>query len=187
MASFFNLTLNDQTQLRLLEDRHADELFALVELNRAYLREWMPWLDTNTSVINTRSYISAGLAQFAQNNGFVAGIWHKNNLAGTIGHHNIVWHNRSTTMGYWLSAPCQGKGLMTQACRALVAYSFEELGLNRVEIRCAPGNKKSRAIPERLGFTQEGTLRQAEWLYDHYVDNVVYGMLVSEWQPRPSK
>ena len=71
---------------------------------------------------------------------------------------------------------------MTRACRALVDYAFSELGLNRIEIQCAVQNVKSRAIPERLDFTQEGVIRQAEWLYDHYNDHVIYGMLAEEWR-----
>jgi ribosomal-protein-serine acetyltransferase len=64
----------------------------------------------------------------------------------------------------------------------LVEHAFGELGLNRVSIACAVENKKSCAIPERLGFRREGVKRQAEWLYDHFVDHVVYGALASEWQ-----
>jgi ribosomal-protein-serine acetyltransferase len=63
-----------------------------------------------------------------------------------------------------------------------VNYGLHDLGLNRVEIRAAEFNTRSRAIPERLGFTQEGIIRQAEWLYDYYVDHVVYGMLSEEWK-----
>ncbi len=70
---------------------------------------------------------------------------------------------------------------MTRACRALVDYAFAKLQLNRVEIRCATGNLRSQAIPERLGFTREGTLREGEWLYDHFVDLIVYSMLAREW------
>ena len=73
---------------------------------------------------------------------------------------------------------------MTRACSALGTHAFDALGLSRVEIRCATENEKSRAIPERLGFTQEGTLRQAEWLHDHFVDLTVYGMLAGEWKGR---
>jgi ribosomal-protein-serine acetyltransferase len=70
---------------------------------------------------------------------------------------------------------------MTASCGCLLDYAFRNLGMNRVEIRCATGNTRSRAIPERLGFKEEGTVRQAEWLYDHYVDHVVYSMLRDEW------
>jgi ribosomal-protein-serine acetyltransferase len=63
----------------------------------------------------------------------------------------------------------------------LTDYAFNELKLDKVEIRVAVENKKSRGIPERLGFVSEGCIRQAEWLYDHYVDHIVYGMLAKDW------
>ena len=72
-------------------------------------------------------------------------------------------------------------------CRALVDHAFEEFGLNRVSIACATENKRSCAIPERLSFQREGIQRQAEWLYDHFVDHVVYATLASEWQKRRSE
>jgi ribosomal-protein-serine acetyltransferase len=50
-----------------------------------------------------------------------------------------------------------------------------------MEIHCAAGNARSRGVPERLGFQQEGVLRQTGWLYDHFVDHVMYGMLAMEW------
>ena len=56
-----------------------------------------------------------------------------------------------------------------------------ELQLNRIEIRAAIGNVKSQAIPEKLGFAKEGCVREAEWLYDHYVDHIIYGMLKSDF------
>jgi ribosomal-protein-serine acetyltransferase len=64
----------------------------------------------------------------------------------------------------------------------VLEYSFGRMGLNRIEIRCATENLKSRAIPERLGFKDEGIIRDAEWLYDHYVDHIIYGMLESQWR-----
>ncbi|MOA59632.1 putative ribosomal N-acetyltransferase YdaF [compost metagenome] len=71
---------------------------------------------------------------------------------------------------------------MTKVCEALTEYALVELDLNKVDIRAAERNFRSRSIPERLNFTQEGTIRKAEWLYDHYVDHVVYGMLKEEWK-----
>ena len=75
----------------------------------------------------------------------------------------------------------QGKGLITKVAKALTDYAFNHLKLNKVEIRAAVENKKSRNIPERLGFVNEGSIRQAEWLYDHFVDHIVYGLLEEEW------
>jgi len=51
-----------------------------------------------------------------------------------------------------------------------------------VEIRCATGNTRSCAIPERLNFTREGLLRQSERVNDRWVDLVVWGMIEEQWQ-----
>jgi ribosomal-protein-serine acetyltransferase len=70
---------------------------------------------------------------------------------------------------------------MTSACRSLIHYLFSELQLNRVEIKACTDNLKSRAIPERLGFKHEGTIRQAEWIRNKFYDFEVYGILAEEW------
>ena len=69
---------------------------------------------------------------------------------------------------------------MTEAVRVLVDHALTVWQLNRVEIRAATGNKPSRAIPERLGFQEEGTLRQAQLVNDQYLDYVVYSTLADE-------
>ncbi len=97
-----------------------------------------------------------------------------------IYHVNVDWANRSAALSYWLDEAHQGKGIMTASCRAFISYAFTTWKLNRIAIQCATRNTRSRAIPERLGFTLEGMLREAEWLYDHYVDHAVYGLLRSD-------
>lgn len=180
----FTFVVSEGIELRLLEERHAEELFALTDRNRAYLREWLPWVDGTITSDDTRAFIRHTLAQLAANNGFQASIAFRGELAGAIGLHSIDWNNRKTEIGYWLDANLQGKGIMTRCCGVVVDHAFKELGLNRVEIRCATDNNKSCSIPERLGFTREGMARDAEWLYDHFVDQALYGMLAREWQQR---
>ena len=177
----FRRRVDDAVALALLEEQHAPELFALVEVNRAYLRKWLPWLDANTRVEHTAAFIRASLAQFAARDGLACAIVEKGAIAGVAGLHRIDWPNRRTSLGYWVAEDRQGRGLVTRAVGALVDYALGELGLNHVEIACAPGNRRSRAVPERLGFTREGVLRQREWLYDHFVDHVVYGVTAQEW------
>jgi ribosomal-protein-serine acetyltransferase len=85
-------------------------------------------------------------------------------------------------IGYWISAKFEGNGIITHSCKALIAYAFNELKLNRVEIRCATENGRSRAIPERLGFKLEGVLRESEWRHTRFYDMAIYGLLQNEWK-----
>jgi ribosomal-protein-serine acetyltransferase len=158
----FNHKLTGNTELRLLEERHAMELTNLTDRNREHLRAWLPWVDASHTLEDRKNFIRGALQQFAQNKGFVAGIWHEGRLTGVIGYDPIDWENRTVEVGYWFDEEHQGQGLVTAACRAFVDHAFGELGLNRVVISCATENKKSCAIPERLGFRREGVQRQAE-------------------------
>lgn len=178
----FGLKVDDEITLRSLEPPHADALFALIDANRQYLRRRLPWLDTNVSVSDSRHFIQTTQKQFADTAGFVAGIWYRGEITGVIGHNRIDWENQISWPGYWLAEGLQGNGIMTKSCRALINHAFTELKLNRIDIHCAVDNKKSQAIPQRLGFQKACTLHQAEWLYDKYVDHIIYRMLKSEWQ-----
>jgi ribosomal-protein-serine acetyltransferase len=100
---------------------------------------------------------------------------------------SFVWidaANLSAGIGYWLAESAEGRGLMSAAVAALLRHGFRDLKLNRIEIRAGVRNRRSRAIPERLGFRHEGTLRQAERLPERLVDHAVYAMLAGEWQGR---
>ena len=178
----FSYLIDDETEIRLFTEQQAGRLFVLVDENREYLREWLPWVDGTKTAEDTRNFIRGSIEQFAANGGFAAGLWYRGKLVGTIGFHKIDWPNRKAAIGYWIGAGFQGKGIVTRATRAVIDYTFDELGLNRVEIHCAEGNKKSRAIAERLGFRQEGIHRQSALLNDRYVDMVIYGMLKEEWR-----
>jgi ribosomal-protein-serine acetyltransferase len=153
-----------------------------VERERAQLREWLPWVDATKSEEDSLSFIRSVLEQFVTNHGFAAGIWAGEGLAGTVGLHRIDWLNRRVEIGYWLAREFQGRGVMTDACRAVVTHLFGELDLHRVEIRCAAGNTKSSAIPRRLGFTLDGTLRGAQFVNGRHHDLLVFGMLKRDWK-----
>jgi ribosomal-protein-serine acetyltransferase len=162
--------------LRLLEEPDAEELYELVDRNRAYLAEWMPWAADQT-LEGTAAFIHGALRRRADRNGFEMALVRDERMIGAAGFGGFDWVARSTSVGYWLAEEHQGQGLMTRAVRALVDHAFGELALHRVEIKAAEGNRRSRAIPERLGFREEGLLREAERVGDRYLDLVVYGLL----------
>jgi ribosomal-protein-serine acetyltransferase len=72
---------------------------------------------------------------------------------------NTNWHVPKFEIGYWIDTRYSGNGYMTEAVQGITSFAFNELKARRVEIRCDSRNVKSRAIPERLGFTLEGVLK----------------------------
>jgi ribosomal-protein-serine acetyltransferase len=177
----FATPLREGFELRLLEERHADEMFAAIERNREHLRQWLPWVDATQTAADGLAFIRSSLEMFAAQQGFTAAIWHRERVAGVIGTHRIDWRNRRAELGYWLAREFQGRGLITDACRLAITHLFDEMDLHRVEIRCAAENAKSNAVPRRLGFKLEGTHREAELLNGRYRDLLIYAMLQSEW------
>jgi ribosomal-protein-serine acetyltransferase len=171
------ILVDDRTRLRLLQVDHAPALFSLADRNRARLSEWLPWMLHTHDAADTENFIRASLEQYAAREGFHAGIWHDGELCGAVGLHRIDWPNRSVSLGYWIAQDKQGLGIVTRSVAALVGHCFDELALHRVEIRCGAENRRSRAIPVRLGFREEGVLRDAQWLGDRFSDMVVYSRL----------
>lgn len=178
---FTQISVNKDIELRLLELKHTQDLFRLTDQNRVYLQQWLPWLDQTTEIQHSFDFIKHTQAQFANQSAAVLGIWDQDQLVGVIGHNKIDWANRITYLGYWLSQDANGRGIMTASCQALINHAFQELKLNRIEIRCATQNHKSCAIPKRLGFTHDGIIRDAEWLYNQYVDHHIWSMLAKDW------
>jgi ribosomal-protein-serine acetyltransferase len=181
--SMFFYKIDENISLRLLNVGDSEELFHLTINSKDYLKEWLGWLDYTNKVEDTTEFIQATLKGVMETGGYPksAAILYQGRIAGTIGFNEINKLHKIGVMGYWLGKEFQGNGIMTKACKGFIDYGFNELNLNRIEIRVAEENRKSRAIPERLGFTEEGKIRQAEWLYDHYVNHIIYGLLADEW------
>jgi ribosomal-protein-serine acetyltransferase len=172
--------LSEGCWLRLLEESDAQELYVVINANRDHLARWMPWTDGQT-LQDTLAFIQRTREQLASNDGVQTAVIEDGRIAGVIGFHGVAWQHRSTSVGYWLAESAQGRGTMTRAVRALVDHAFLTWRLHRVEIRAAVDNTRSRAIPERLAFTQEGVAREAEQVGGRYVDLAVYSMLADDW------
>jgi ribosomal-protein-serine acetyltransferase len=180
----FVCPIDEDICLRPFRMGDAEELFQLTMNSRIYLKEWLGWLDYARNVEDTAGFIQSTLQAMIETGGYprTVAIMYRGQIAGVIGFNEINKSSGFGIVGYWLGKDYQGKGIMSKSLEAFLSYGFKVLELNRIEIRAAPGNLKSRALPERLGFTEEGRIRQAEWLYDHYVDHIIYGLLRAEWE-----
>lgn len=178
----YKAIIDANTYIAILEPRHEQELFALINSSRESIGKWLAFPTSTKEIQDTRNFIQRSLNRLAANDGYWAGIWYKGQIAGSIGFLYIDWGNKKTELGYWLGKEFEGLGLATKACACLIEHTFSDLQLHKVEIHVAPKNFKSKAIPERLGFTREGMIRDYELLNGEYHDRVIYGLLESEWE-----
>ncbi len=177
----FRLALDDDIELALLEERDAEELYALVDANREHLRRFLPWAREAT-LEGERAFIRDGLERYARGDGFSGALLVGGVHAGELGLFNVRTDVRRAELGYWLAAPFEGRGIMTRAVAGLARVLFEERGMDRLEIRCDARNDRSRAVAERLGFRHEGTLRAVYPAVDGPADLEVFGLMRAEWQ-----
>jgi ribosomal-protein-serine acetyltransferase len=166
--------------LRIWEVGDAAELTEVIAANREHLATWLPWAETQ-GFQDSVEYLDLKRLQVEANDGFETAVVLDGEIAGGVGFHRVDWVNRSTSIGYWLAADAQGRGLMTAAVTALLDYAFFEWDLHRVVIEVIVGNERSQAIPERLGFRQEAILREAKLVRGNHEDTWLYAMLAPEW------
>jgi len=168
--------------LSLLSADHAPSLFKLTDKNREFLRPWFPWIETTIQEKDTINFINDQLKLYGENKAVQVAIEYQNKIIGVIDYHEIDSENDVGHIGYWLGEEYNGNGFMTLAVKEMLSIGFNDLDLNRIEIQCAIENVKSRAIPERLGFVQEGILRSSEKVNGKYLDHAVYGLLKDDVQ-----
>lgn len=175
------IKVDDEIYLTDLSVQNAKELFDLVDGNRNHLRRWLVWVDKTRDINNTIDYIQSIQQQDIYNGKLVLEVRYKEELAGLIDLHGGDSLNMKAEIGYWIAEKFQGLGIMTKACKTFIDYAFNDIGLNRIVIRCAEDNVKSRAVPERLNFKLEGIEKEGQYLYGKFVDIYVYATVKREW------
>ncbi len=177
----FPYQLTDTLTLDFFKDDDAPVLFQLISKNRAYLKEFLPWLDFCKSIEDSQEFIRKTTIENNENTALTLCIRKTDQIIGVICFHAFDHNSKSAGIGYWLDNDHQGKGIITLACENLIQYGFNDLNLAEIKISCGRANIKSMAVPERLGFVRKKIIPQKEWLYDHYVDHCCYEMTAEEW------
>jgi ribosomal-protein-serine acetyltransferase len=176
----FSRRITDDIELVLAIPHQAEELFHLVEKNRVYLRQWLPWLDGTRSVDDSKQFLEGELNRFASGEGLTMIIEVRGTVAGVVGFNRIDKTNQIGSIGYWLGEEFSGDGVMTKAVTDLIEVGREYYGLRRFDIRCASENQRSRRVAERLGFEYEGTLKRAERVYDQHYDHLLFAKIIEK-------
>jgi [ribosomal protein S5]-alanine N-acetyltransferase len=105
-----------------------------------------------------------------------------NRVVGTISINALDLVNHCGQLGYEVAREQWGKGIATEAVRAVLGYGFGTMGLNRIAAYCWDGNVASQRVMEKAGMRYEGTLRQVRYSKGAYHDMRLHSRLASEWR-----
>jgi ribosomal-protein-serine acetyltransferase len=176
------LQVNQEIELRAVTESEYEAVFNAVDQSRTHLREWLPWVDAAEYAEDYINVIRFWQQDLDNGIGMSLGIYYKTQYIGMCGFNTIDNNSRRGQIGYWISQEFEGKGIVRECVKCLVEYAFNQMGLNRIEIICGVENQRSRKLPETLGFTAESTMKEYEFLYDHFHDCVMYRLLKREYE-----
>ena len=174
-----SISVDDNITLRIPKLEDAEKLFALIDKNRTYLREFLGWLHKNTIEENTLDFIIQALDRMEQGELALFAICYQHNIVGLVGFQKMDVLNKRAQIGYWIDEQHQSKGIMKRSVQALIDYGIIGLHLHRIEILCAVQNLRSQGIPKKLGFKKEATLKDAIHHYGEYYDALLYALIAS--------
>ena len=164
--------------LRQLELGDYLDIYNIINSQRAYLGKWLPFVEFTKTSDYTKEFVEGAINLPEDKKEYLFTIRYENQFVGLIGFKCTDKQNKKTEIGYWLSENFQGKGIMTKSVKRLCDFAFDELCMNRIQIKCAVENEKSKAIPKRLEFIFEGIERDGELLSGNiFTDIEVYSKL----------
>lgn len=174
--------------LRCYNPSDAQMLADSVTESVEHLKPWMPWAHNEPQGIEAREErLRNYRGMFDLQQDYVYGIFNREEtrLLGGTGLHTRLGESQ-LEIGYWVHKDFVNQGLATESTAALVKVAFEIIHVHRIEIHCDPGNLASAAVPRKLGFTHEGTLRAKTRFLDNWSDSMIWGLLESEYLNSPS-
>lgn len=171
--------------LHPLDATDTRELWTSVESSRQHLEPWLPWVPFNIDLESSGRYAeaSAGDWDAARACRFAIRERASRRFIGVIGLESFAHLHESVELGYWLRLDACGKGLMTEAGRAILDWAFGSVNAHRVRVAAATDNHASLSVIRRLGFRFEGIARQAERCNGRWLDHAVFALIVGDRRP----
>jgi RimJ/RimL family protein N-acetyltransferase len=178
--------VTDRLVLRCWNPADAPLLKEAVDSSLEHLRPWMPWAADEPQPLEQKvDLLRQFRGRFDLGHDFTYGILARDesSVVGGTGLHTRV-DSVSFEIGYWIRGDRAGEGLGTEATAALTRVVFELTDIERIEIRVDPANEASRAIPRKLGYAEEATLRQ-RLRYPEVRDVVLYTLFREDFAASP--
>jgi ribosomal-protein-serine acetyltransferase len=165
-----------------IDPADARELWTAVEASRAHLERWLPWVPFNTDAEASLRYAEASAVDWDQGRAVRFTIRERagRRLVGVVGLEALAHLHQSAELGYWLRVDLTGRGFMTEAASAVIAWAFQRANAHRIRVAAATDNHASLGVIGRLGFRFEGIARQAERCQGRWLDHAQFALLATD-------
>jgi ribosomal-protein-serine acetyltransferase len=173
------LIVNNEIYLKIVDENDVDAIFDTIDSERDYLGEWLPFVKYTQEQTDTVQFVDS--LQRSPVKDLTFAIYAKGNFAGLIGLKDPDYDNKKVEIGYWLAYSYQHQGIITQSAKRLITFAFDDLGMNRIQLKAATENYKSQNVAKRLGFTFEGIERNGELHERGFVDLMQFGLLKKDF------
>ena len=160
----------------------AASLFEVIKRNKQNLSSWISWVAAIQSLNDVKKLLWEQQLFNKGGQAFTFYVLQQDLIVGSVAFTKIHKRDRIGELGYWMAQSAQGKGLTTHSCNRIIEYGFQNLNLNRIEIRVPSTNHKSLAVAKRLDFHWEGKLREAIFLNDRFHDLEVFGLVKKDYK-----
>ena len=203
----FYLAIDHDIEVRTLHPEDAEAFFQLIERNRSRLRPWihpnaLPETISSARKLTIESFLNSlpdpldeqeNYPDYFQeldpympplNPPMEMGIWVNGLLVGQIMLGRLQENFTGAEFGYWIDGESEGRGIVTQCVRGLMDYAIGNMGIERFIIGCASENRRSSAIPRRLGYRLLAMVPDGEIVGDFMYDRLIYEMQSNVWRER---
>ncbi|UNB45927.1 GNAT family N-acetyltransferase [Staphylococcus coagulans] len=177
----FRLPIEGDVALVYPHIAYAEEILEVIQQNRGHLRRYLNWVDEVTTVEVERKFLEVMLTQVAKGEALLYLIFDENQFIGMVDLHAFDKEKRKAEVGYWLAEAKIKRGIVTRVVKKLCDIAFEDLTLNKLELRANVENKGSNRIAEKVGFRWVGVKRDDEYIDHQYRDMNYYELLKSDY------
>lgn len=174
----------DRLILRRFHRRDVSSLEEGVRSSLTDLNEWLPWAHMDYTRDDAVAFVRDSIQAWREGKAFDYAIRSRERPDRHLGNISI-WQTSRTgkigEIGYWIRTDLVGRGYATEATAAVMRAGFENMGLHKITLRIAIGNRGSERVAEKLGFSTEGVLREELLIRGNWIDHTLYSMLESEF------
>jgi len=166
-------------RIRAYRQDDVDALFEAVSASIPEVSAWLPWCHAGYAHTDSASWVASRPVEWETGTEYAFAVEETSSstFLGGCGLNAVDPHNKCANLGYWVRTSHAGHGVATRAARLAAQFGFEDLGLQRIEILVAEGNKASQRVAQKIGARKEARLRKRFLLQGRTQDGLLYSLL----------